>query len=185
LFLSSSFFADAIAQNGKNKFLEWTSWSVFQSVPSPVFFQDKYTGSSQMLFGFRWQVTPFSYCLNANKLITPVSILKVNPLRRHSGSLELLAEPEWAMSEYKYSDLKRFSLATGLRGYIPLKEYGEYLSASLAVKYNFHKNKAGTESNYFGLETGIYSFFGILGFRFNYNISSESKYNLSVNLKYF
>jgi len=175
----------ANGQSCKNKFTEWTTWTLLQAVPSPVFYNDQNPVQSRFLFGFRWQVTPLSYCFNVNKFVSPVSVFKVNPLRRHSGSVELLAEPDWTVSDYKYSDLKRFSFSTGVRGYIPLQEYGEYLSASVAVKYNLHKNKAGTADNYPCLEAGIYSFFGILGLKFNYNFSSESKYNIGFNLKYY
>jgi hypothetical protein len=185
LFLFSLFFNSAGAQSGRDRFLEWTTWTLIQSVPSPVFFQDKNDIDSRLQFGLRWQITPFSYCFNVNKLVSPVSSLKVNPIRRHSGSVEILAEPEWTTSDYRYSDFNRFGLSSGIRGYFPLREYGEYLSASFALKYNIHKNKTELENNYYGIEAGFYSFFGIIGLKFNYNFSSDSKFNVSLNLKYF
>jgi hypothetical protein len=176
---------DIIAQDYRNRTLEWSTWILVQAVPSPALFDDRNDNDSRLQFGLRWQVTPFSYCFNTNKLTSPVSFFKVNPLRRHSGSVELLAEPEWTTGGYKYSNLERFSLASGIRGFIPLQEYGEYLSASLALKYNFHKNTAGENKNYPGIEAGIYTFFGMAGLKFNYNFSDETRYNISLNIKYY
>lgn len=176
---------DIFAQDYRNRTLEWSTWTLVQTVPSPVLFEDRNENDSRLQFGLRWQITPLSYCFNTNKMTSPVSFFKVNPLRRHSGSIELLAEPEWTLSSYRNSGLERFSLASGIRGFIPIQEYGEYLSASLAIKYNFHKNIKGENKNYSGIEAGIYTFFGIIGLKFNYNFCDETRYNISLNLKYY
>jgi hypothetical protein len=175
----------ANAQDYRNRTLEWSTWIIVQAVPSPVLFDDRNEKDSRLQFGLRWQITPLNYCFNTNKMVSPFSFFKVNPLRRHSGSVELLAEPEWATASYKNSNLERFSFASGIRGYLPVQEYGEYLSVSLAFKYNLHNNLTGETKNYPGIEAGIYTFFGIAGLKFNYNFSSETKYNISLNLKYF
>ncbi|MBI5403990.1 MAG: hypothetical protein HY959_11365 [Ignavibacteriae bacterium] len=173
------------AQCSSGNIIKWSTWTLIQSVPSPVFFRDKNNYGSRHNFGFRWQITPVNISFSMNKLVSPVSILKVNPLKRHNGSMEILLEPQWAMEDFSYSDLKRFSLGTGMRIYFPLKEYGEYLSSSFAIKYNFQKKNTGTENNCSGIEAGLYSFFGIVGLKFNYNFNSPSEYNVSLNLKYY
>lgn len=176
---------DMYAQDYRNRTLEWSTWILVQAVPSPVLFEDRNDNDSRLQFGLRWQITPLSYCFNTNKMIQPVSCFKVNPLRRHSGSIELLAEPEWTMSSYRNSGLERFSLASGIRVFIPLQEYGEYLSASFALKYNFHKSITGENKNCPGIEAGIYTLFGIAGLKFNYNFNDDTRYNISLNLKYY
>jgi len=168
-----------------NKFLEWTTWTLFQTIPSPAFYQDRDESDSRLQFGFRWHITPINYSFNANKLVTPVQFFLVNPVRRYGGSVEILAEPEWATSGYQYSDLQRFNLAAGVRAFIPAIEYGEYLCFSIAGKYNIRKNKQDVSSNYYSAEAGLYTLFGIAGIVFNYNFTSISKYNISLNLKYY
>lgn len=177
---------NSFSQNtSPNKFLEYTSWTLFQTIPSPTFYQDRNETSARLQFGFRWHVIPVNYSFNANKLVSPVQFFIVNPVRRFGGSIELVAEPEWATAGYQYSDLQRFNLATGARGFIPLIEYGEYLCFSLAGKYNIRKNKQDVNNNYYSAEAGIYTLFGIAGLVFNYNFTSESRYNISLNLKYY
>ena len=186
LFLFLLFHGLSYSQNtSPNKFLEWTSWTLFQTIPSPAFYQDRDGSNSRLQFGFRWHITPVNYSFNANKLVTPVQFFLVNPVRRYGGSVELLAEPEWTTSGYQYSDLQRLNLAAGVRGYIPAIEYGEYLCISVAGKYNFRKNKQDENSNYYSAEAGLYTLFGIAGIVFNYNFTSQSRYNISLNLKYY
>lgn len=186
IFINEFYFPDKLIAQDKNKnFVEWSTWLLIQGIPSPVFFQDKNEIESRYNFGLRWQITPINISFNINKLVNPVSLFKVNPLKRNIGSMEILIEPQWTMSNFKYAELKRFSLGTGMRIYLPLKEYGEYLSSSIAVKYNLHKRINGAENNYAGIEAGIYSFFGIAGIRFNYNFNSSSTYNISLNLRYY
>ena len=167
------------------KFLEWTSWTLFQTVPSPSFFQDRNDSNSRLQFGFRWHISPVNYSFNANRLVSPVQFFLVNPVRRYGGSVELLIDPEWATSGYQYSDFKRFNLSAGARAYIPAIESGEYLCFSVAGKYNFRKNKMDGNSNYYSAEAGIYTLFGIAGLVFDYNFSSQSRYSFSLNLKYY
>lgn len=186
LFIFFSFYLCSYSQNtSPKKFLEWTSWTLFQTVPSPTFFQDRNDSNSRLQFGFRWHVTPVNYSFNANKLVSPVQFFLVNPVRRYGGSIELLFEPEWTTSGFQYSDLQRFNLSTGARAYIPAIEYGEYLCFSVAGKYNFRKNKQDESSNYYSAEAGLYTLFGIAGIVFNYNFTSQTRYNISLNLKYY
>ncbi|HMS32730.1 MAG TPA: hypothetical protein PKC91_01460 [Ignavibacteria bacterium] len=167
------------------KFLEWTSWTLFQTVPSPAFFQDRNDSNSRLQFGFRWHISPVNFSFNANKLVSPVQFFLVNPVRRYGGSVELLIDPEWATDGYQYSDLQRFNLTTGARAFIPAIERGEYLCFSIAGKYNFRKNKQDQSSNYYSAEAGIFTLFGIAGLVFDYNFTSQSRYSISLNLKYY
>lgn len=168
-----------------DKFVEWTTWTLFQTIPSPTFFQDRSDNNSRLQFGFRWHITPVNYSFNANKLVPATQFFKVNPVRRYGGSIELFAQPEWATASFDYSDFNRFNLATGVRGFIPAVEYGEYLSFSVAAKYNFRKNKQNENIGYYSAEGGLYTLFGILGLVADYNFTSESRYNISINLKYY
>ncbi len=182
-FLSCSI---SFSQNtSPDKFLEWTTWTLIQTVPSPAFFQDKDESNARLQFGLRWHIVPVNFSFNANRLVSPVQFFKVNPVRRFGGSVELLVDPEWATGGYQYSDLKRFNLSAGARAYIPVIEYGEYLCFSIAGKYNFTKDKQNASIGYYSAEAGIYTFFGIAGIVFNYNFTSVSRYNFSLNLKYY
>lgn len=168
-----------------NKFLEWTSWTLIQTIPSPVFYQDRNENTSRLQFGLRWNIVPVNYSFSANKLVSPVQFFKVNPVRRNSGSIELFIQPEWATSNFEYSELKRFNLASGARVYIPAVDCGEYLAFSLGGKYNIRKNNSGDNNNFYSAEAGLYTFFGICGLMFNYNFNSQSRYNFGLNLKYY
>lgn len=186
LILIFFFHHSSYSQNtSPKKFLEWASWTLFQTIPSPTFYQDRNDSESRLQFGFRWHVTPVNYSFNANKLVTPVQFLKVNPVRRYGGSVELLIDPEWATAGYQYSDLQRFNLTAGARAYIPAIEYGEYLCFSVAGKYNFHKNKQDESNGYYSAEAGIYTLFGIAGLVFDYNFTDQSRYSFSLILRYY
>ncbi|MCB0727799.1 MAG: hypothetical protein KDD00_10070, partial [Ignavibacteriae bacterium] len=40
-----------------NKFTEWTTWTLLQTIPSPTFYQDRNDSDSRLQFGFRWHIT--------------------------------------------------------------------------------------------------------------------------------
>jgi hypothetical protein len=173
------------SQKNGNNFLEIATWSLVQAVPSPSFYQDNNNDNSRLQFGLKWNITPVNYSFNANKMITPLQFFKVNPMRRYGGSIELFIQPEWTTSAYKYSDLSRFSVSPGLRMFIPFIEYGEYLAGSISVKYSVRKNKLNEYKNVFGFEFGTYILFGIVGLNYTYNFTDNSRYNFSVNFKYY
>lgn len=186
LILFSLSFQNSFSQNTTpHKFLEWTTWTLIQTIPSPTFYQDRNEDNSRLQFGLRWHIVPLNYSFNANKLVSAAQFFKVNPVRRFGGSVELFLQPEWTTSGFQYSDLSRFNLSTGARGYIPAVDMGEYLCFSLGGKYNFIKNKQNENSGYYSAEAGLYTFFGILGLVFDYNFTSQSRYNFSINLKYY
>lgn len=175
----------SFSQDNPNQFVKWSTWTLIQAVPSPVFYQDADDNNSRLQFGFRWNIVPVNYSFNANKLVSPVQFFFVNPVRRNGGSIELFAQPEWMTASFKYSDLNRFNFAAGVRGYIPLIEFGEYLCMSAGGKYNFTTNKENQNTGYPSIEAGLYTFFGIAGIVFNYNFNSQSRYNIGLNLKYY
>ncbi len=170
---------------GQKPAAEILTWTLIQAIPSPTFYYDNNENNSRLQFGFKWNITPLNYSFNANKLVSNWSFFEVNPLRRHGGSVELFAQPEWTTSAYKYADLKRFSISPGIRLYAPLVEYGEYLSGSFGFKYIIRKDGQNNYDNTAGLEIGIYTFYGIAGLTFSYNFTEVSTYNFSINLKYY
>jgi hypothetical protein len=168
-----------------NPLIEWTTWTLLQVIPSPTFYQDNNENISKLIIGIKWQITPLAYSFNMNKYVRKVHFFKVNPLHRHSGSIELFFQPEFALKPYLYSGQRRFSLTTGSRVFLPLIEYGEYLSFSAGLKYSIRNNIDGTDMNSFGIEGGVYSIFGIAGLQFTYNLTVTNRYNLSVYIKYY
>jgi hypothetical protein len=173
------------SQQGGSRFVEISTWTLTQLLPSPSFYDDANAENSNLKFGLKWNITPVNFSFNANKLVSPVQFFKVNPMRRYGGSVELFVQPEWGTSGSKYSGLKRFSMSPGIKAYIPLVEYGEYLAGSLGIKYSIRKNNDNDFHNYAGLEFGIYTFFGIAGFTFTYNFDDRTRYNFSISLRYY
>lgn len=180
-----SFSVFSFSQDNKNSFVEIASWTLIQAVPSPTFYQDNNNENSQLIFGLKWNITPVNYSFNANKLVSHFRFFKVNPLRRYGGSVEIFIQPEWSLSPYIYSNIKRFSISPGIRIFIPFIEYGEYLSGSMGVKNTFRKDSHGTYNSVTGVEFGVYILFGIIGLNYTYNFTNSSRYNFSINLKYY
>jgi hypothetical protein len=168
-----------------NEVLKWTTWAAVQAIPSITYFDDNNGTDSRLQFGLRWHIVPLNYSFNANKLVSPVQLFKVNPVRRLGGSLEAFVQPEWTTKNYELADLKRFSLSTGVRAFIPVIESGEYLALSVGGKYSFRRSKGGVEENTPALELGAYTFFGILGIQFNYNLKTPGRYNIGLYVKYY
>lgn len=178
-------FQNIYSQDRSDKAAELTTWILLQALPSPSFFQDHNIENSGLRFGFTWNISPVNFSFNANKLISPVSFFKVNPVRRYGGSVELFFQPQWMTGEYEYSDLSRFHFKTGFRGYIPLLEDGERLALSGGFNYSLRKKKYSGDDNAYAVEFGIYSFFGIIGLKFDYYLNGTNKYAFGINLKYY
>ena len=166
-------------------FFEIATWTLFQAVPSPVFFNDANSEESRIQFGLRWNVTPVNYSFNANPLVSHFQFFKVNPVRRYGGSLEIFVQPEWATASYRLADLERFDFTSGARLYIPAIESGEYLAFSAGAKLKTARKKSGGSINIASLEVGSYTLFGTLGFQFNYNFNSQNRYDFGLWLKYY
>lgn len=165
--------------------MSWLTWAALQAVPSPTFTLDKGHGDHQTVLSFRWQITPISYSWSANELVSPVSYLKVNPVRRHAGSAELFVQPEVALEDFRNTDLSGSSLGLGSRAFFPVDECGEYLSVSLGGKYLIRKSPAGNGASTFAGELGVYTLFGTLGMQLSIAANPAARYSLSIYLKYY
>ena len=160
-------------------------WSLLQLVPVFTLQSDNNDMNARLITGLRWNITPINYSFNANKFVSPVEFFIVNPVRRLGGSVELFFQPDVALDEYRYSDLNRYSIDLGSRLFIPLAESGENLAMSVGAKYIIRKTKESVYNDASGVELGMYTLFGILGVKFDYNFDKNNRYNISLNLRYF
>src|SRR5439155_25553022 len=87
---------------GKNPFLKWTTWTLMQAIPSPVYFEDSDSKRTSFKFGLQWNITPFSYSFGSNKMVSPLSFFFIRPVKRFSGSIELFFQPSLITGNYKY-----------------------------------------------------------------------------------
>ena len=164
---------------------KYLSWGLLQTIPSPVLFQDSNDKDARVIFGLRWQITPVNISFRSNRFESPFQFFMINPARKFTGSIELFLQPELASDEFEYSSLSRFGLGAGSRVIIPISGDGQNISASIGGKYNYRKDFSGGKDHYFGIETGIYFIYGILGVQFNYNFDKKTKYNISIYFKFF
>jgi hypothetical protein len=164
---------------------KYTSWGLMQLIPSPVLYQDANHENARIQFGLRWHITPVNISFRANKYISPVQFFVINPVRRFTGSAEIFVQPEWTTSRFQYAGLARFGLSTGTRIILPVSGEGQNVSLSLGGKYNYRKDLVNDNDSYWGIETGLYFIYGILGVQFNYNFTDKTKYNIGFYFKYF
>ena len=169
----------------KNPFIKYGSWLVLQAIPSPTYYEDRNIDKSTLKFGLEWQVIPFSYSFNTNKYLSKVSFFFINPVKRFSGSVEAFVEPSVIIGNYKYADLKKFSYKTGARIVLPVAQSGEYLAFSFGAGYYLQKSIYDKTIDGVTYEAGVYSFFGMLGLKFNYNQKAVSRYNIGLYVKYY
>lgn len=168
-----------------NGLLKWTTWTLMQAVPSVTYYEDRDESNSKLKFGLQWQVIPLSYSFNTNKYVSPVSSFFIRPSKRFSGSAEIFFQPEFIPGNFKYSDLKKFMFKTGVRAIIPVFHRGEYLSFSLGAGYYQQKNNNDKIIDGITYETTVYSFFGMLGLKLNYNNKAVSRYSFGLYFKYY
>jgi len=124
-------------------------WLLAQAVPSP----ELVVGDEGARFGMRWQVTPFLYSFGIHRKLSPIRTLVVEPIVRHSGSVELFVSPEWV--GYKGGTAL---VDVGVRTTVPLLHRGEYLSVSAGVARTSFDGHVGVR-----YEGGVYVLFGLLG----------------------
>ena len=74
---------------------------------------------------------------------------------------------------------------TGGRFVIPVAQRGEYLAISLGGGYFNQKTKDNKIVDGVTCEAAVYSFFGMLGLKFNYNQKGNSRYSIGLYLKYY
>ena len=148
-------------------------WGATQLVPSPQWSVGQ-NGDSH--FGARWQVTPLLYSFGMNKRLSPWRTLVAEPMTRYNGSVELFITPEYipALPE-------NWLLRSGVRAYMPLYQFGEYLAASAGT--SLYKSGTNTGISY---EAGLYMFFGILGFQVTHSPGfDDGRWTYTINLRYF
>jgi hypothetical protein len=158
---------------------------LLQAIPSPSFFEDRNNTGTRLKFGFEWQVIPLSYSFGANEYVSPISSFFIRPVKRFSGSAETFFEPSLTIGDYKFADLKKFSYKTGVRLVLPVAQKGEYFALSLGAGYYSQKRKNGELTDGMTYQAGIYTMFGMVGLKFNYNQNADSRYNITLYIKYY
>ncbi len=148
-------------------------WVLTQLLPSPSWTHFK---NQKSQWGMNWQVTPLLYGFGMNKRMNPWRTLIAEPMTRYNGSLEIYFSPEY-LSQTKQFDTS-WLFRGGLRAYLPLYRYGEYLSASLGTSYYNYNGKTGMT-----YEAGVYMFFGIIGLQTAY--SPDTSWSLTLRFRYF
>ena len=169
----------------RNELLKWSTWAALQTVPSITFFEDRNENNSALKFGLQWQVIPFSYSFNANKYVSKLNFFFIQPVKRYSGSAELFFQPEYITGEFKYAGLKKFMFKSGARVVLPVFQKGEYLSFSLGAGYYNQRLVQNMNIDGITYEAAVYSFFGMLGLKLNYNQNAVSRYSFGLYFKYY
>ena len=151
-------------------------WFASQLVPSP---QWSFVDHAGARFGLRWQATPMLFSFGINKKLSAWRWFIVEPYVRQSGSIELFWSPEYVnLHDVEYS---QWAFRSGLRGYIPLWQHGEYLSASAATSYAVSGAARGIS-----YEAGLYAFAGIAGVQVSYTPSfTRARWMLTLRVRYF
>jgi hypothetical protein len=133
-------------------------WAAAQLVPSPE--AVVWNGAARL--GLRWQVTPLLYSFGLNRKLTPFRSFLVEPIARHSGSIELHVSPELLAGPLA-AGTERWLLRVGLRSYFPLLYRGDYLSASVGGAL-LHAGALNGAS----FDAGIHALGGFVGLRASY-----------------
>lgn len=148
-------------------------WGATQLIPSPHW---SVASDGDAHFGARWQVTPVLYSFGINRRLSPWRSLVVEPMTRYNGSVELFITPE-----YIPSLPENWLLRGGVRAYMPLYQFGEYLAASVGTSYYNSGSNSGIS-----YEAGIYVFFGILGFQVTHSPGfDDATWAYTISLRYF
>ena len=134
-------------------------WAALQLVPSPEIVVDGGT----VRFGASWQVTPLLYSFGVNRKLSPWRSFVVEPIVRHSGSIELYAAPE--VLGGRFGDAAdRWIGRVGLRSYVPLITRGETLSLSVGGSLLRTRGTTGV-----GFDAALHTFGGLFGLRVGYS----------------
>jgi hypothetical protein len=150
-------------------------WAATQLAPSPELLLGSRDGMVHS--GLRWQVTPLAYSFGINRATNPWRTLVVEPLARHSGSIELYVAPELV-----FFDGTKALLRPGIRAYAPLFEHGEALSVSIGSSYQRFIGRDAV-----ALEAGVYFLFGILGVQWTQVLRRDAGFqtSLALSVRYF
>jgi hypothetical protein len=174
----------AFTQNEKNMFLKYSSWVLFQAVPSPVIYQNVLDNSNKINLGLRWQIIPLNYSFSANKFVPDFQSFYIVPVRRFAGSAEIFVQPELSFRDFNNGSIPNFWVSSGARVILPISSYGELLSASLGIKHNFYRKSDNRFTDNTGIEGGLY-FMGGLGIQANYNFTEFNRFNIGLYIKYY
>ena len=169
----------------ENPFLKWSSWIVLQTLPSVTFYEDNNATNKSIRTGFEWQVVPLSYTFCTNRYLSHLNFFYLQPVKRFTGSAELYFQPEYVFGGFKNAPIKRFLFKSGVRSIFPVAQKGEYLAFSIGAGVSYQRTISNDIKYNPTLEAGVYSFFGMLGLKFNYNINAPSKYSFGIYIKYF
>jgi hypothetical protein len=151
-------------------------WMTSQLVPSPQLVEIE---DHSMRFGMRWQITPLLYSWGLHKRLKPWRYFVSEPMTRQNGSIELYFSPEYLNLTESFASSWLFR--GGIRTYLPLYRYGEYLSASIGTSYYNFNGQQGVS-----YEGGLYIFFGILGLQATYSPQlTNSHWTITLRLRYF
>lgn len=113
------------------------AWAVLQLVPSPEIAVGRQRAidpagnvdsTPSTTWGLRWQLTPLLWSFGVHRAQPRWRTFVVDPLARHSGSLELSTS-----FEYIGGHVDLVLVRPGVRAYLPLAHKGEYLSVSLGT----------------------------------------------------
>ena len=129
-------------------------WAIWQLVPSP----ELAYGDGGARFGLQWQLTPLSYSFGIDRRLSAWRAFIVEPIVRHSGSVELFLAPE-----YLARSGARFGFRAGVRSYFGVLHRGDYVSVSFASAYLRFGDREAV-----AYEGGVYVLFGMLGLQTTY-----------------
>ena len=133
-------------------------WAALQLVPSP----EAVVWNGAARFGARWQVTPLLYSFGINRKLSPWRSFVVEPIVRHSGSIELHLSPE-ILAGSLAAGTERWIVRAGLRSYFPLIYRGDYLSGSAGGALVHAGDKNGV-----AFDAGLHTVGGFFGVRASY-----------------
>jgi hypothetical protein len=150
-------------------------WAVWQLIPSP----ELGVGGDGAVFGLRWQVTPLLYSFATDARLSRWRWLVVEPIVRHSGSVELFASPEYLALNGGIG--ARFGVRGGVRAYWGVLGRGDNLSLSIGSSAFHFRDVDGVS-----VEAGAYILFGGLGLVVTYSPGFDAApWLVTLRLRYF
>lgn len=150
-------------------------WVAMQFVPSPGLAM----GASGVHGTMTWHVTPILYSFGTDPRLKRFRWFVVEPLYRHSGSVELFVDPAYLGRAGGPED--RFGLRTGARLTFPLVARGDYLSFSVGGGIHYFRDAFGPS-----FEGGLSTIFGGAGLFVKVAPLFEDNYvEVSLRLRWF
>jgi hypothetical protein len=138
------------------------AWTALQLLPSPEVVVGRVRSpgpagesnvETETAFGLRWQLAPILWSWGTNRRVSRWRFLVVDPLARHSGSLELSGT-----FEYLFGHVDRMIVRPGVRAYFPLAQRGEYVSVSIGTSTYAYDEKMRV-----AYDAGVYVLAGLFG----------------------